>query len=370
METPLTDVTYVAPADIQKELNRIWDELEGKGKMRAFLFNLIIYTQKNRRDTYLQTIAQKVIEQFPSRVIFISVDPESKEDYLKPSVSVLHVGKGDNAIACDLIHIDVAGKAKLERIPFVILPHLLSDVPVYLVWEEDPSFENPIFHQFESYATRIIFDSESSASLQHFAKALLRIHERSNIDIADLNWGRMENWRSLFSAHFLSQVKLDCLKSAKDITINYNALETASYCHTKIQAIYLQAWLACQLNWQFKDTRKEKDNFIFTYISDNREITVTLVPNNFPKLASGIIIFLDITTVNNFHFTFARNSVVPNHIDINVAGPQVCELPSHYIFAKSESGQSLVKEISRRGTSDHYLKVLKLIQGIEALSTC
>src|ERR1700733_1436277 len=85
----------VSPANIQSELTSIWDSLESANKMRACLFNLIIYTKQNTRTAYVRTIAQKVIEKFPSRIIFISVDKDPTHDYLKAKVSVMPASEGE-----------------------------------------------------------------------------------------------------------------------------------------------------------------------------------------------------------------------------------------------------------------------------------
>lgn len=79
----------IPPSQIQSELTRIWDSLEGTNKMRASLFNLIFFTKKKTRSQYIRDISQKVIEKFPSRVIFITADPDAGEDYLHTRVSVL-----------------------------------------------------------------------------------------------------------------------------------------------------------------------------------------------------------------------------------------------------------------------------------------
>ena len=36
----------VSPSEINAELNKIWESLEGSNKMRASLFNLIFFTKK------------------------------------------------------------------------------------------------------------------------------------------------------------------------------------------------------------------------------------------------------------------------------------------------------------------------------------
>ena len=55
---------------------------------------------------------------------------------------------------------------------------------------------------------------------------------------------------------------------------------------------------------------------------------------------------------------------------INTPRQAECDLPSHYVFTKAESGQSLVKEICHRGTSEHYLKVLNLVKKMDTLGLC
>jgi hypothetical protein len=42
-----------------------------------------------------------------------------------------------------------------------------------------------------------------------------------------------------------------------------------------------------------------------------------------------------------------------------ISCPVSCELPYQYVLGKTATGQSLVQEITRRGTSEHYLEMLK-----------
>jgi len=353
-----------APADIQQELSRVWNTLEGAHKMRASLFNLIIYTQKTSRDSYLHTVAHKVIEQFPCRILFISVEHEATEEYLRAKISLMYAGKEPSAIACDLIELEVGG-AQLKRIPFIILPHLLPDLPIYLVWEEDPSLDNPIFEQMSLYASRLIFDSESTYHLPAFSLKLLDIYKEIKIDIADLNWARMENWRHLLTAHFYSSESLEKLQKVNEMTIFYNSHETASFCHTRIQAIYLQAWLSCQLEWQWIKTIKKNKDWVFVYQNKKDQILITLSPEDYPHLAPGIITAVTFSTKEDHQYSFTRHKEAPNHIVVKIGTPQKCELPTLHIFAKGDSGQSLVKEICHKGMSSHYLKVLDFVSKME-----
>ncbi len=359
----------VSPADIQTELNRIWEELQTTNTTRASLFNLIFYTKENHRTAYIRRIAQKVIEKFPSRVIFVMSGQNASESYLKTEVSILTASKGEFDVACDYIQIETAGAAD-ERVPFVVLPHLLPDLPVYLIWAEDPSKENSLSTQLSQFANRIIFDSESADDLPKFAKSALKQVDTAHCDIADLNWARIENWRDVFSMTFHSEDKLSQIDNAKKIQITYNSQETTFFCHTKIQSFYLQSWLACQLEWKFTSIQKENKELKILYAGKNGPIEVILSATSEKELPPGIILTVDVVTKSEEHFSFSRTKEALHQITMQYSTPSQCDLPCHYMSSKVEAGHSLVKEICHKGSSQHYLRVLNLIKEIDTQGMC
>ncbi len=363
----MTFKTLSSPGQIEAELTRIWETLEGTSKMRASLFNLIFYVPNNQRAEYYRSIALKAIQKFPSRILFISVDQTPGANFLKSSVSVLPVGSAENDAACDFIQIDVAGLQQL-RIPFVVLPHIVPDLPVYLVWAEDPMEDNPLAYPLEKLCTRLIFDSEATTNLPEFAKAVIRHQAVSQADIADLNWARMESWRDLFSTCFYTEERLGLLKKTKTLKIQYNGRETPFFCHTKIQAIYFQAWLACQLEWKLDGLASTSDSLSFSY--QQGAVQISLVPAQNEKLAPGTLMSIDLMTSEGHHFAFSRDPAFPPQINMVLCTEDKCEIPAQFIFAKAESGQSLVKEIYHKRTSDHYLKVLNFVSKMDAMTLC
>ena len=52
----MTFKTLSSPAQIEAELTRIWETLEGTSKMRASLFNLIFYVPSNQRAEYYRKL--------------------------------------------------------------------------------------------------------------------------------------------------------------------------------------------------------------------------------------------------------------------------------------------------------------------------
>ncbi|HAB99095.1 MAG TPA: hypothetical protein DCE71_04665 [Parachlamydiales bacterium] len=112
----MTIQQIVSPDQIEKQLQSIWEALVKENKMRASLFNLIVYTHLSARTDYFRSIVQKVIEKFPCRILFISFDPDTSQSYLKTAVSVVTPSQGETTIACDNIDIGVAG-SEIEKVP-------------------------------------------------------------------------------------------------------------------------------------------------------------------------------------------------------------------------------------------------------------
>lgn len=339
-------------SEITSALTRLWSSLEGTSKMRASLFNLLVVTPKNDRSEYVRQITLKVLQRFPSRVIAISLDPNLPPGQIEAHVSLIPGARGEVDIVCDYISLEVSPQS-LDKIPFVILPHLLPDLPIYLLWADHPA--TFVSHEFEKWITRVIFDSEVAENLSSFATTLLHYHQKNGSDIADLSWARTENWRELLSSTFYSPERLATLQGASKIEITYNAFETPSFCHTKIQSLYLQAWLASQLGWKLASAKPDH----FTY---QHGLEMILKPAHNAKLTPGTVISLDILTPTDLHFSFARDPLHPHQIRTLICDVEKCEIPSKYIFTKSQTGLSLVNEIYHTGTSSHFLKVLDFLK--------
>ncbi len=300
--------------------------------MRASLFNLIVIAPDNERREYVKTITSNVIKRFPCRVIFITVIDLLNE--IKTHVSAVSEVEG---IACDIIEI-AAPSSLLNKIPFLILPHFLPDLPIYLLWAENPTAHSLLLNDLQKWAERIIYDSEVADNLSDFCKALTR--QSKNRDVADLNWARTENWRELIASTFYSPARLSSLQSAISLEIHYNNYETPFFCHTKIQALYLQAWLTSSLNWSPK---------------------ISLIPHVNKELAPGTVISMDIKCQDQYHYAFSRDPSHLHQVRTIICDEEKCDIPSTFIFSKAQSGLSLVNLIYHPDPSTHFPKVLKYL---------
>ncbi|OGN65480.1 MAG: hypothetical protein A3E80_05420 [Chlamydiae bacterium RIFCSPHIGHO2_12_FULL_49_9] len=358
----MTTQHIIPPAQIESQLLKIWEGLAKENKMRACLFNLIVFNKLSGRTDYFRNIVQKVLEKYPCRVIFISSDPDSSQNYLKTAVSVVTPPNGSDLIACDYIDIGVAGPL-LARVPFVLLPHIIPDLPVSLLWAEDCSEPHPLFEPLSKLANRIIFDSESAESLLAFSQKVLKIKKETNLDIADLNWARIEGWRELVFSTFSPKDLQGHLQEISKVEISYNSQETEFFCHLKIQAMYLLAWISSRLGWKFKRASK---NLHFDFDQTEAQIYSAI----WQKLGPGTVISINIETKSGYSFHCARIPKEYHRVSIQIASKEKCELPYQFVLGQTATGQSLVKEIITQGTSAHYLEMLETLNSLDRDQLC
>lgn len=259
---------------IQKELDKL-QKTSSLSKMLPFFFNLILYVKKSQRSLYQHKIISPLIDKFPSRIIFIIEEDNeniSQKHYLNITVQPMSASN-----RCEIIFINVSGSYR-ERIPFLIYPNLISDLPIYLLWTLPIKPNISILTSISKLASRIIFDANTTLNLHEFFSSIFSCYEHSNSCIADISWTAISSWRKLLSNFFDSPETLHGLSSSKKIVINYiseNKIEN-EFSPNKIQALYLQAWLVTSLNWQLENLQF-KNTFKISYINNNKTITQVLL---------------------------------------------------------------------------------------------
>ncbi len=351
---------HIQLTDINEELTRLWDAEQGQNKVRASLFNLILYVQKTKRAEHYKHLVKSVVSKFPCRVILILSDEDPKEEYLRTSVSSETIGEGELQIFCEMIQIEVAGKL-VERVPFIILPQILPDLPVYLLWTQDPSAESTILPHLEPIANRIIFDSESTHNLQAYSRGVLSLTHRFHCQIGDLNWTALSGWRKLISEVFDTPECLLSLVQTKIMRINYNKLEAEPHRHAEIEAAFLQAWLASRLNWKFQSLENNEGNVRLTYSRPTSNVVVLLIPQEVEGLPSGTILSLDIESMRNKdHFSFKRHPHT-RQVFIQHSDSDCCDLPYCSYLLGHEEGQEIVDEIFYPSGGGHYQDMLEIL---------
>lgn len=349
MTTAVKDVEIV---DIRKELKKLWEKEQGEQKIRASLFNLILYVAKGERIELFDTIANSVVNKFPCRVLLIVADEKSKEDHLQTSVTSHTIGEGQHSIYCEIIRIEVSGKYK-ERVPFLITPNVQADLPIYLLWTQDPLADNKMFSKIAPMTQRIIFDAESTANLQKYSQKVLEIDKKYEAaEVGDLNWSALGPWRKLLAESFNDAEMLNHLRHCNQIRIVYNKSESLLHPHTEIEAAYLQAWIASRLGWKLKS---------FLTYSNGKEKVKIHIEGVKEKLPPGAIVELEITskeTGGHFHF---KREAETNRVKVQFSDKEKCYLPIYSFLTGVTEGKEIINEIFYPSSKEHFCTALNML---------
>ena len=87
----------------------------------------------------------------------------------------------------DQLIIHVSGK-ELDKVPFVVMPYLIPDVPIYLLWGQDPTLDDKVLPFFKNFASRVIFDASSTDDLSAFAERALKRGSPTGDNFMDISW--------------------------------------------------------------------------------------------------------------------------------------------------------------------------------------
>lgn len=321
---------------------------------KACFCNLIIYVDEARRATYFQDIVRLITSQFPSRVIFIWKDEGEKAPFIRMKQSA------DLKIDQYLIE---ASPSYLSRVPFLILPILAADVPIYLLWGQDPTTDETILPSLEKFATKLIFDSESAENLQLFSKNMLTHSSASKIEIADMNWSRIGGWREILTRTFDCPERIDQLKEASQIKIIYNSRPSDLSIHPATQALYLQAWLAAQLNWRVKSFEQHGNDFTIVHNSNNRTVEIKIHGEVRKDILPQEIIGFEAVDASNFLYSLTRKTEKQVVVHCNTLDR--CELPFTLFLPNLLTSRNFMQEVFYKKTSPQYFNMLKIISQIK-----
>jgi len=346
---------------IQAELHRLSKAktiFQGPG---ACLFNLIVYTHELRRTAYFNDMVKKVRAQFPCRVIFIQGNSFAKQNHFRVEVKKER-DQEQSGFICDQISIEAAGQ-DLNRVYFLLLPLFVPDLPIYLLWGQDPTTEDTILPHLEQFATRLILDAETTDDLQQFTRDMLNRISSCSIQTVDMNWARIAGWREVLAQIFDSPERVEQLATATHIKIVYNDRRSELLFHHSVQAIYLQGWLASRLGWTFQRAEKENDSQLLYYSTPQTHCRIQLISGIDEHIACEEILAIEVTGDKGYQCDLQRKSV--DQVKVQASNQIQCELPCVLLMPTLRSTRSFMQEIFYQKMSDHYEPMLKFISVVK-----
>ena len=270
-------------AEIEQQLRDIWkgfsqNEQKNQAITRAQVMNLIVYTSDKEADAEINQVVADVSVDNPGRMIVLIQDTDLPASALNAWVNALcHLSSGGRRqVCCEQIMIHAG-----DRDPFqwssIVLPLIVTDVPVFLWWQDHPEADLPLLNAILEVCDRLILDSSSCRSFRSLID-LMDTHGEW-LAISDLNWARLTPWRHAVAGFY------DHLACEKRLgNIERIEIECDSPFEGAGQAYLLLGWLASSLSWKWTDTLRMQ-----SASGNSIEIAISRKSNSADKLLSVIL---------------------------------------------------------------------------------
>jgi hypothetical protein len=188
----------VSIAQIERELARLRAESSAEGaqpNLRTSVMTHIAWVPPEWQNAAEETLSG-MAERHPSRTLLLVPRPD-EPDGLDTDVSIRSFQVGDRAVFGEVIELTLRGN-RATAPASIVLPLLISDLPVFCRWRGRPEWESPEFGQLMGIVDRLIVDSTEWPDLPGAYARLVELFPE--VVVSDIAWERTERWRSLLAS--------------------------------------------------------------------------------------------------------------------------------------------------------------------------
>jgi glucose-6-phosphate dehydrogenase assembly protein OpcA len=185
-------------AAIERELVRLREasSLPGAGaNMRTSVMTHCAWVPPRWLDAAEQTLAG-LAERHPSRTLLLVPLPD-EPDGLDADVSLRCFRSGERHVCGEVIELRLRGN-RVQAPASIVLPLLISDLPVFCRWRGEPPFDEAPWQQLVDLADRVIVDSCEWDELRY--ERLRAAFDQAAV--SDIAWRRLEPWRVALAARW------------------------------------------------------------------------------------------------------------------------------------------------------------------------
>lgn len=247
-------------AEIERELSRIWsspagmaaraDGPERRLAARTSVLNLVVVA--GSREVGEQSAATLAMStgRHPSRtLVLVSSDPDGPSWLSATIRAYCMVPRADAAETCaEQVYITLGGEAG-RRLPAIVAPLLVHDLPVTVWWPVNPPFASPIARSIIALADRLVVDGSRWGGDGLARLAELAALAGAGLAVSDFAFMRQVRWREALASTFDRPDLLPYLRSVRQVAVTYSTgggtgAEAAT---NLVKPLYQVAWLASRL---------------------------------------------------------------------------------------------------------------------------
>jgi hypothetical protein len=182
--------------EIERELARLRDASTAPGqppRLRTSVMTHIAWVPERWVEAATGTLAG-LAERHPSRTILLFPRPDDPEDRLEGDVDLRCFVRGgeEREVCSEVIELRLCGR-RAAAPASVVMPLLVSDLPVFLRWRGPLPFGAPELESLLGVADRLVVDSREWPEPEHDLDRLAGLLDR--IAVSDIAWARTQAWR-------------------------------------------------------------------------------------------------------------------------------------------------------------------------------
>ena len=138
-------------------------------------------------------------ERHPSRAVLLIPEPDFGMNRIDATVALecFEVPTSDRSVCSEVIELRLKG-TRAKAPASVVLPLLISDLPVFLRWRGLPPWGSQELDQLLGVVDRLIVDSTEWDDLPVAYGHLVALFER--VAVSDIAWARTSRWRHLLAS--------------------------------------------------------------------------------------------------------------------------------------------------------------------------
>jgi len=178
-------------AEIERELGRLREAstVTGGANMRTSVMTHCAWVPPRWLDAAEQTLAG-LAERHPSRTLLLVPLPD-EADGIDADVALRCFRAGDRHVCSEVIELRLRGN-RVQAPASIVLPLLISDLPVFCRWRGEPPFGEAPWEQLVELADRVVVDSSEWDELRY--DELSRAFDLAAV--SDIAWARLLPWRA------------------------------------------------------------------------------------------------------------------------------------------------------------------------------
>jgi hypothetical protein len=184
--------TDVSIAQIERELARLRYASAAESaqpNLRTSVMTHIAWVPPAWLGAAEETLAG-MAERHPSRTLLLVPHPEAA-DGIDADLSIRCFPVGDRAVCGEVIELALRG-SRSQAPASIVLPLLISDLPVFCRWRGEPPFGASPFEQLVDIVDRLVVDTAEWSG--PCCGALAGLFERTAV--SDIAWARTAKWRA------------------------------------------------------------------------------------------------------------------------------------------------------------------------------